>query len=124
MAFQKIAVPANAIAPVEFRLGADVFRQVSAEGERVWVAINYFPDVNGDGVRPQRAESDDELEKTLGYWKEWWHTCRYEGCYAGQVRRLLTLPDRNSTEAQAIWRSTHHKPPAVPSASRGCWKPG
>src|SRR2546423_2329464 len=67
--------------------GALVGRFTVSEGERVWVAINYFPDVNGDCVRPQRAESDDELEKTLGYWKEWWHACRYAGCYAGQVRR-------------------------------------
>lgn len=57
------------------------------EGESVWIALNYFPDVNPGEVRPPRAILDDELKKTLGYWKEWWHACRYEGCYSEHVRR-------------------------------------
>ncbi|HYY96566.1 MAG TPA: glycoside hydrolase family 15 protein, partial [Pyrinomonadaceae bacterium] len=57
------------------------------EGERVWVALNYFPDVDPQAVRPPRAECDDELKKTLSYWEEWWHACRYEGPYSEQVRR-------------------------------------
>ena len=57
------------------------------EGERVWIALNYFPDVDPHAVRPPRAECDDELKKTLSYWEEWWHACRYEGPYSEQVRR-------------------------------------
>jgi GH15 family glucan-1,4-alpha-glucosidase len=57
------------------------------EGERFWVAINYFTDTEGREVRPPRAESDEELKKTLGYWREWWHACRYEGPYSAEVRR-------------------------------------
>jgi alpha,alpha-trehalase len=57
------------------------------EGERVWIALSYFPDVDPRTVRPPRAECDDELKKTLSYWEEWWHTCRYEGPYSEQVRR-------------------------------------
>src|SRR3989440_427188 len=67
--------------------GALVGRFTVREGERVWVSINYFPEVKGERVKPPRAEADGELEKTLSYWKEWWHACRYEGCYAEQVRR-------------------------------------
>jgi GH15 family glucan-1,4-alpha-glucosidase len=62
------------------------------EGERVWLALNYLPDVDPTDLQPPRAVRDDELEKTLGYWREWWHACRYEGPYAAQVRRsALTL---------------------------------
>ena len=57
------------------------------EGERVWFALNYFTDVDPQGVKPPRAESEDELKKTLGYWEEWWRACRYEGQYSEQVRR-------------------------------------
>src|SRR5947209_10018970 len=46
------------------------------EGERVWFALNYFTDVDPQGVKPPRAESEDELKKTLGYWEEWWRACR------------------------------------------------
>jgi hypothetical protein len=42
VAFQKIALPANSIAPVEFRLGADAFRQVNAAGEHIWVPGDYM----------------------------------------------------------------------------------
>jgi GH15 family glucan-1,4-alpha-glucosidase len=67
--------------------GALVGSFTVGEGERVWLAINYFPDCEGEDARPPRAEADDELKKTLGYWKEWWHACRYEGCYSEHVRR-------------------------------------
>jgi GH15 family glucan-1,4-alpha-glucosidase len=67
--------------------GALVGRFKVKEGERVWVALNYFPDARSEEVRPPRAESDDELKKTLSYWGEWWHACRYEGPYSEQVRR-------------------------------------
>jgi beta-glucosidase len=39
--FQKITLPANSIAPVEFRLDADAFRQVNTAGERVWIPGEY-----------------------------------------------------------------------------------
>ena len=57
------------------------------EGERVWFALDYFAEADPEGVRPPRADSDGELKKTLGYWGEWWHACRYEGPYSEQVRR-------------------------------------
>ncbi|HEX3558395.1 MAG TPA: glycoside hydrolase family 15 protein [Pyrinomonadaceae bacterium] len=57
------------------------------EGERVWFALNYFTDVDSKEVKPPRAESEDELRKTLDYWEEWWHACRYDGQYSEQVRR-------------------------------------
>jgi alpha,alpha-trehalase len=57
------------------------------EGERVWVALNYFTDAQGKEVKPPPAEADEDLKKTLGYWKEWWHACRYEGPYSEHVRR-------------------------------------
>ena len=67
--------------------GALVGRFEVKEGERVWVALNYFPDALSKDFRPPRAESDDELKKTLSYWEEWWRACRYEGPYSEQVRR-------------------------------------
>jgi GH15 family glucan-1,4-alpha-glucosidase len=57
------------------------------EGERVWLALDYFAEADAESARPPRADSDDELKKTLRYWEEWWHACRYEGPYSEQVRR-------------------------------------
>jgi GH15 family glucan-1,4-alpha-glucosidase len=67
--------------------GALVGRFKVKEGERVWVALNYFPDARPKDVKPPRAEAGDELKKTLSYWEEWWHACRYEGPYSEHVRR-------------------------------------
>ncbi|HST52684.1 MAG TPA: glycoside hydrolase family 15 protein [Pyrinomonadaceae bacterium] len=57
------------------------------EGERFWFAIDYFTDAGGKDLKPPGADSDEELKKTLGYWREWWHACRYEGSYSEYVRR-------------------------------------
>ena len=72
--------------------GALIGRFTLKESERAWVALDYFEDVRGKDVRPPQAESDEELRRTLDYWKRWWHTCRYEGPYSEHVRRsALTL---------------------------------
>jgi beta-glucosidase len=42
VAFQKVALPANSIAPVEFRLGADAFHQLNVAGECVWIPGDYM----------------------------------------------------------------------------------
>jgi GH15 family glucan-1,4-alpha-glucosidase len=76
--------------PAEMRpdeTGALAGRFTVKEGERVWIALNYFTDARAQEVKPPRAESDEDLKKTLGYWKEWWHACRYEGPYSEHVRR-------------------------------------
>ena len=71
--------------------GALVGRFTLKEGERAWVALDYFEDARGD-LRPPRAEGDEELRRTLDYWRRWWHSCRYEGPYSELVRRsALTL---------------------------------
>ncbi len=67
--------------------GAVVGAFTVKEGERFWFAINYFAEAEGKDLSPTGAESDEDLEKTLGYWREWWHACRYEGSYSDQVRR-------------------------------------
>lgn len=65
--------------------------RVSA-GERVWVALDYFPEARGRDLSPSPKTYDAELERTLRYWREWWSECRYEGPYAELVRRsALTL---------------------------------
>jgi alpha,alpha-trehalase len=73
--------------------GALVGSFTVGEGQRAWVALNYLGDAGGgEDIRPPRAESEEELERTLRYWKDWWHSCRYEGPYSEQVRRsALTL---------------------------------
>ena len=63
-----------------------------AAGERVWLALDYHPDAGRRDVKPAPATYDAELERTLDYWREWWAVCRYDGPYAGLVRRsALTL---------------------------------
>lgn len=79
----------------EFRFddaGALVGNIKVAEGERVWIALRYYPDVSAGEVKLTNASYDEELERTLSYWEEWWHTCRYDGPYNELVRRsALTL---------------------------------
>jgi GH15 family glucan-1,4-alpha-glucosidase len=65
--------------------------QVSPQ-ERVWIALAYYPDGSGQETTDAPPGYDAELERTLAYWREWWHTCRYDGQYADLVRRsALTL---------------------------------
>ena len=72
--------------------GALTGRFTVKESERAWVALDYFEDACAEDVRPRRVESDEELRRTLDYWKRWWHSCRYDGPYADLVRRsALTL---------------------------------
>ena len=71
--------------------GAVVGAFTVKEGERLWFAIDYFTEAEGKDLSPSNAEADAELKKTLGYWREWWHACRYEGCYSDQVRRSALL---------------------------------
>jgi GH15 family glucan-1,4-alpha-glucosidase len=72
--------------------GALVGRFTLKEGERAWVALDYFEDSPADDMKPRGSEYDEELRRTLDYWKRWWHTCRYEGPYGEHVRRsALTL---------------------------------
>jgi GH15 family glucan-1,4-alpha-glucosidase len=61
-------------------------------GERIWIALAYYPDAGGKDIVVTPYACDAELERTLAYWREWWHTCRYDGQYAELVRRsALTL---------------------------------
>lgn len=57
------------------------------EGGRFWFAINYITDAEGKDLKPSGAKADEELAKTLGYWREWLRACRYEGSYSDYVRR-------------------------------------
>jgi GH15 family glucan-1,4-alpha-glucosidase len=81
--------------PVRLRLddsGALAGRARVAAGERLWVVLDYYPDVSRRDVTLAPAAHDGELERTLDYWREWWQTCRYEGPYSELVRRsALTL---------------------------------
>lgn len=60
--------------------------KVSAH-ERIWLALDYYPDASRRDVKPALGEFGAELEQTLSYWREWWHACRYDGPYAELVRR-------------------------------------
>jgi GH15 family glucan-1,4-alpha-glucosidase len=63
-----------------------------SEGERVWVTLFYGADAAGADAAPRPANGDQELERTLRYWREWWSDCHYEGPYRDLVRRsALTL---------------------------------
>ena len=76
--------------PCELRFdesGALTGRFRVAAGERVWIALDYHPDAGGLEVKPSATTYDAELEQTLAYWREWWSECRYDGPYAGLVRR-------------------------------------
>ncbi|HEV2705816.1 MAG TPA: glycoside hydrolase family 15 protein [Pyrinomonadaceae bacterium] len=60
--------------------------------ERIWISLTYYPDTGRQEITVAPASYDAELERTLGYWREWWHTCRYDGQYTELVRRsALTL---------------------------------
>lgn len=72
--------------------GALTARFRVAAGERVWFALDYYPDVKKTEVKLSIKDYDENLEQTLKYWREWWHTCRYDGPYSELVRRsALTL---------------------------------
>jgi GH15 family glucan-1,4-alpha-glucosidase len=72
--------------------GALVGRLKVRPHERVWVALTYYPDARGQDMTNALTDYDAELERTLAYWREWWHACRYDGRYADLVRRsALTL---------------------------------
>ena len=81
--------------PVDLRRedsGALVGSIKVAAQERVWITLDYYPDAKGQEVKPVAAGYDAEFERTLNYWREWWHTCRYDGPYSDLVRRsALTL---------------------------------
>jgi alpha,alpha-trehalase len=60
-------------------------------GERVWLSLVYT-DAGPEALKVAPVNYDDELKRTLGYWREWGDACRYEGPYAELVRRsALTL---------------------------------
>lgn len=44
-------------------------------------------------VIPELEKTGEErLKKTIKYWQDWLHSCKYDGVYAGEVRRsILTL---------------------------------
>ena|SRR5215213_21267 len=72
--------------------GALVGRFTLKEGERAWVALDYSEGAGAEDTKPRRVEADEELRRTLDYWKRWWHSCRYDGPYGEHVRRsALTL---------------------------------
>jgi GH15 family glucan-1,4-alpha-glucosidase len=81
--------------PCELRLddsGAAVGLFRLAAGERAWIALDYYSDGGTEDVELSSGSYEDELERTLSYWREWWTTCRYEGPYSDLVRRsALTL---------------------------------
>jgi len=72
--------------------GALTGRLRVAPHERIWIALTYYPDARGQEIVVAPTDYEAELERTLAYWREWWHTCRYDGPYADLVRRsALTL---------------------------------
>jgi GH15 family glucan-1,4-alpha-glucosidase len=81
--------------PCELRFadsGALTGRFRVAAGERVWLALDYYPEADSQGLKPSARTYDAELGRTLRYWREWWSDCRYEGPDAELVRRsALTL---------------------------------
>jgi GH15 family glucan-1,4-alpha-glucosidase len=56
-------------------------------GERAWLALTYLEDVDHASITPPKVDEDEELRRTLNYWKEWSDTCTYRGAYEKLVRR-------------------------------------
>ncbi len=74
--------------PSPFQLDENGIARSSLEipkGGRVWIALAYSNDVEAADAAVDRADRD--LRQTLDFWNDWIGACRYEGPYAGMVRR-------------------------------------
>lgn len=72
--------------------GSLIARARINRGERIWLALSYVADAGSGQIPLDVGDADDELEKTLGYWREWSGRCSYEGPYRHMVlRSALTL---------------------------------
>lgn len=56
-------------------------------GERLWITLTYFEDVNHTSITLPTIDADNEIRLTLEYWREWSDTCAYKGPYERLVRR-------------------------------------